>query len=166
MGKKRFRLNVVDIIVIAVVIIAAGFFVWRVKTADQPTFLTGVTQRLDYEVVVDIARSQLADFYAAQEYPAQMVASGKSVNGFVDGVTADFYEKDRTELNFAAAIIRLPADNRWFCRLTFKCHAFVNSTDLTDLVGGQEIRAGVSYVVKTLNFEHSGQIISLRREDA
>ncbi|MDR0935170.1 MAG: DUF4330 family protein [Oscillospiraceae bacterium] len=166
MEKKRVRLNIVDIIVIAVVIIAVGFFAWRVKTADQPTFSTGHTQRLDYEVVVDIARSQLADFYAAQEYPAQMVASGKSVNGFVDAVTADYHDAERVELNYGAAIIRLKPDSKWYCRLKFTCHAFVNSTDLTDLVGGQEIRAGANYLVKTLNFEHSGQIISLTRKDA
>ncbi|MDR0857884.1 MAG: DUF4330 family protein [Oscillospiraceae bacterium] len=166
MEKKRFRLNVVDIIVIIVILAAVGFFAYRVKTADKPVPIIGVTQRIDYEVVVDLARTQIADYYAGLEYPVQMVSSGKAFDGYVDEVITDYHDAERVELTFGGAVIRLNEGVKWFCRIKFKCHAFVDSADLTNTVLTQEIRVGNNYIVKTANAELLGQIISIKRGDA
>ena len=150
-GKKRFRLNIVDIVIIAVVVILLAFLAIRFikKAAYKPDM-----QEITYTVRVEVVPSVMCD-YMENCIPGALVNSGEVVeNAEVVSMErlpctpiaiSDYYDnKVEASQKYETVILTLKAE--------------VDMSNLITEVGLQEVRAGRMHVVKTRLFEINGFI--------
>ena len=165
MEKKKRRLNIVDIVVIAVILAAAVFFGWKLthRGTDAPASRPGTIR---FVVEVDGLRKDMYDFTAAQ-LPCQMAASGALVDGHILESWASPVKlismKAKSPVNASMEEELEAEEGVEYVNAYFLCECGVDLNNLLNITGTQEIRLGRSYYLKSVDFEYSSTIISLEK---
>ena len=165
MEKKKRRLNIVDIVVIAVILAAAVFFGWKMthRGGDAPVARRGTIR---FVVEVDGLRRDLYDGTAAL-VPCQMAASGSLVDGYILETWANpvtvISIKAKSPVNSSLEQELEPEEGLEYVNAYYLCEASVDLNDKLNMTGNQEIRLGRSYYLKSVDIEFSGTIISMEK---
>ena len=165
MEKKKRRLNIVDIVVIAVILAAAVFFGWKLthRGTEAPASRPGTIR---FVVEVDGLRKDMYDFTAAQ-LPCQMAASGALVDGHILESWASPVKlismKSKSPVNASMEEELEAEEGVEYVNAYFLCECGIDLNNLLNITGTQEIRLGRSYYLKSVDFEYSSTIISLEK---
>ncbi len=170
--KQKRRLNVVDIVVLAVLVLAAGFLAWRYfpRNTEAPIVSEEELEEkpgvIRFVIEVDGLRKDMYDSTAAM-LPCQMAASGKLVDGFILESWANPVKliamKAKSPVNASMEETLEPEAGVEYVNAYFVCECDVDLNDRLNLTGTQEIRLGRSYYLKSIDFEYNGTIIALEK---
>ena len=165
MEKKKRRLNIVDIVVIAVILAAAVFFGWKMTHRGTETAVVR-KGTIRFVIEVDGLRKDMYDFTAAQ-VPCQMAASGSLVDGYILETWANPVKvisiKAKSPVNQSLEQELEPEEGVDYVNAYYLCECAVDLNDKLNLTGNQEIRLGRSYYLKSVDIEFSGYIISMEK---
>ncbi len=157
-GKVFGKINIIDLLVILVVIVAAVAVALkmtgrlgpaRVDVGTNITF-TMKAENIDEEVYESI-KGYIAAAQAAGAPGDQFMANGELLPGYITGVTATPRPETAT-LSTISGNTTLTLGQAGKVDLVFEAQAYVASNIKTEL-GTQEIRAGKSHIIKTTHFE-------------
>ncbi len=150
-GKKKSRLNVVDIVVIVIVVILLIFLAFRFikKAAYKPDM-----QEITYTVRVEAVPSITCD-YMEQYIPSVLVNSGEVVE---DAEVVSMERLPCTPIKIADYYDNEVEPSQKYETVIFTIKAKIDMSNLITEVGLQEVRPGRMHVVKTRLFEINGFI--------
>ena len=153
-GKLFGILNIIDLLVILLLIVAVALIGWKVLKKDgasnaNRTILTYTVEvkGVDQEVYEGIkayvpGESGIGD---------QLMANGSMVDAYVTSVTAAPHEGGLTMTDVNGNKLTFPTEDDTL-DLTFTIQANVVNA-VTNEVGTQEVRIGKTHIVKTVHFE-------------
>ena len=157
--EKKFKFNIIDIIVVVMVILLAGVVLWKVVGPDKSSSASSSDETEDTDKVhitfVVRAENVAAELYdnVKEHIPSQLMASGVLYDGWVVAVEKEPY-------------LVLAADGKWVedpdhVTLLFTVEADVPDGEVMNtLVGTQEIRIGrPGYNLKTEYLEFRETVI-------
>ena len=158
-GRLFGKINIVDLLVILVVLIAA--VVLGLKFL-KPNVTGGELETEDglvpvtYTVLVENVRPEV--YESVQKYiPGTMMASGELLDGqIVDVDAATHYNDFLVETDDGAELIEVD-QGRLDLTFTIQCNV---ANPITTLIGSQEVRVGKTHIVKTDKFEMVGTILT------
>ena len=166
-GKLFGKLNIIDLLVILLLIVAVALIGWKVTRKDgasnaSRTILTYTVEveGVDQEVYEGIkayvpGESGIGD---------QLMANGEMVDAYVTNVTAAPHEGGLTMTDVSGTTMTFPVEGDDTLDLTFTIQANVVNS-VTNEVGTQEVRIGKSHIVKTVHFElNNGTITTCEAE--
>ena len=166
-GKLFGKLNLIDLLVILLLIVAVALIGWKVTRKDgasnaSRTILTYTVEveGVDQEVYEGIkayvpGESGIGD---------QLMANGEMVDAYVTNVTAAPHEGGLTMTDVNGTTMTCPVEGDDTLDLTFTIQANVVNS-VTNEVGTQEVRIGKSHIVKTVHFElNNGTITTCEAE--
>lgn len=157
-GKLFGKLNIIDLLVIAVVIAAAVFLGMRVFRLNSGS-TEGLPTRIRYEVQVlrvdPIVYENIKAHLDAGE--DQLVAGESFIDGYVTDLRAEPYHATTFNEDTNQYV---EVEDPYFLTLTFTVEAAVTSP-VNQQVVTQEIRIGRGNTVKTLGIEVTGTIFSV-----
>ncbi|MBM6975125.1 DUF4330 family protein [Intestinimonas butyriciproducens] len=166
-GKLFGKLNIIDLLVILLLIVAVALIGWKVTRKDgasnaSRTILTYTVEveGVDQEVYEGIkayvpGESGIGD---------QLMANGEMVDAYVTNVTAAPHEGGLTMTDVNGTTMTFPVEGDDTLDLTFTIQANVVNS-VTNEVGTQEVRIGKSHIVKTVHFElNNGTITTCETE--
>ena len=156
-GRLFGKINIVDLIVILVIVIAAVVVGMKflgggnVKRAINPN-----KTPVRYTVLVEGVEPEV--YENIQKYiPGQLMASGELLDGYVTGVTPVEGRVHTATVNTADGTLEIPVnEGKLDLIFTIECNV-VNS--ITTEIGTQEVRVGKIHTVKTDKFELTNGII-------
>lgn len=161
-GKLFGILNIIDLLVILLLIVAVALIGWKVLKKDgasnaNRTILTYTVEvkGVDQEVYEGIkayvpGESGIGD---------QLMANGEMVDAYVTSVTAAPHEGGLTMTDVNGTTMTFPVQGDDTLDLTFTIQANVVNA-VTNEVGTQEVRIGKTHIVKTVHFELTNGIIT------
>lgn len=158
-GKIFGKLNIIDLLVILLLIVAVALVGYKVLRHDGAGNIPGTT--LTYTVEVDgVAKSiyeEVKSYLPADGSGDQLMANGALLDAYVTDVTAV------PHVNYGvndAGQATVSTEQNGRLDLTFTIKANVINT-ITNEVGTQEVRTGKTHIVKTTHFEFiNGTILS------
>ena len=166
-GKLFGKLNIIDLLVILLLIVAVALIGWKVTRNDgasnaSRTILTYTVEveGVDQEVYEGIkayvpGESGIGD---------QLMANCEMVDAYVTNVTAAPHEGGLTMTDVNGTTMTFPVEGDDTLDLTFTIQANVVNS-VTNEVGTQEVRIGKSHIVKTVHFElNNGTITTCEAE--
>ncbi len=166
--KSKRKLNIVDVVVIALILAAAVFFGLRLLKDSNPEEKVKRPGVIRFTVEVDGLRKDLYDGIAAT-LPTQMAASGKLVDGWILESRAEPVTVERilakSPVNASREQELWPEEGVEYVNAYFVCEADVDLNDNLNLTGTQELRLGRSYYVKSIDIEVNGTIISMEKRE-
>ncbi|NLV50368.1 MAG: DUF4330 family protein [Clostridiales bacterium] len=160
-GKLFGKLNIVDAIVILIIIAAAVFLGIRyIGGKDEGP---AGHREITYTVTVPAAPVKVYEEIKAM-IPGTMMANGSLLPATVDSIEAFPCELEYIEfknsMNAEETYILSPSGE--YVKLIITCSAKLSQSDIKNMLGTQEIRVGKAHIVKTVDFEITGQITSMR----
>lgn len=170
---KKRKFNIIDIIVLAILLVAVVFFAIKVL---KPDAAQGVVDSIAPEkkmgtayftVEVDGMRKEMYDSIAAQ-LPEQMLGGGKLTDGIIHSVTCEACEVACVEaanpINAAVISYVIPPEDVEFVNAFFVCQAPIDLVNYNHYSVSQDIRIGRQYYLKTPMLELTGTVIELTVE--
>lgn len=152
MEKSRRKLNIVDLVVIAVVIIALGYAVYAIVSDMEEN--SGVAQ-IQYVVEVAEIRSELADNISEGD---AVYNSDGDLMGTVSSVSVSQAYHEGADKNGNAVYSRIDGYNALY--ITVDCTAGVRNAGYE--VSGEYIAAGNSYSLRAPNLYFEGECVSVK----
>lgn len=158
-GRLFGKINIVDLLVILVVLIAA--VVLGLKFL-KPNLAGGELENVDgmtpvtYTVLVENVLPEV--YESVQQYlPGTLMASGEMLNGQIVDVQAETHYNDfMVETENGPELIEVD-QGRLDLTFTIQCNV---ENPVTTLIGTQEVRVGKTHIVKTDKFEMVGTILT------
>ncbi|MBR6521862.1 MAG: DUF4330 domain-containing protein [Oscillospiraceae bacterium] len=162
-NKKKFKFNVIDLIVIVVVLAIVAFFAVKFIDFGPSSFVSiGSSEQVRYVVEVEVMKKEMYD-EIVKELPAQMIANGAYCDGYIISAEAEPCTVTDIEFKDSGNPLSLyhvvPTDE--YVTVRFTCEAGLLNGTMLNNVGSQEIRIGRPNYVKGKNIEVVGTIISL-----
>lgn len=170
-GKVFGKINIIDLLVILVVIVAAvavglkmtGNFGTTVVENGTNIHYTVKAEAIDPEVYESI-KGYIEAAKAAGMPGDQLMANGELVSGYITSVTAE-PRPGNAAVTTSNGVISVTTGQAEKVDLTFEVDAYVSNNIKTN-VGTQEVRAGKSHIIKTTHFELAyGVIMDCRWEN-
>lgn len=158
-GRLFGKINIVDLLVIVVIVIAAVFVGMKfLGNRDSGTGAGASRTRVVYTVLVESVQPEVYENIKARvdAGDARLMASGELLDGNVTGVTAAAHQES-VVIDGAEGAVVLPAEEG-LLDLTFTIECNV-SNPITTEIGTQEVRIGKSHIVKTDKFELTGGVV-------
>ena len=161
--KKLFgKLNIVDLVIILVIIVAAVFFAVRYLNVGR----SNADNSIEFEYTVLIEAMPAALYEAAAAYlPAEMISTEHDIDGMVISSAAEPCEVERIETNdnynSNTVYTIIPGENDRYVSVVFTCRARISSYSALNKFGEQELRIGRQHILKTRMFELVGTLTSL-----
>lgn len=158
MGKEKRKINAVDIVIIAVLIIIVAFLAYKFLGGDST--ITAPTAEITYKVKARNIDKAVLESIQKLDYPCQLVAGESFVGGAY--VTAVEYSESDSSIEYYTVSdgeirTRVLEDK---VDIIFTITAVV--TDKANVeVSTQEIRIGKTNYLKTKYFELSGTVLSV-----
>ena len=161
--KKKFRFNIIDVVVIVVILAIAAFFAMKFIDFGNNAYVSvGSSDRVRYVVEVGAMKKSVYE-EIAKELPTQMIANGAYCDGHILSAEAEpcivtdieFKETGNPLSNYHIT----PTEE--YVTVRFTCEAGLLEGTLLNNVGSQEIRIGRANYVKGKNIECVGTIVSL-----
>ena len=161
--KKKFRFNIIDVIVIVVILAIAAFFAMKfIDFGDNAYVSVGSSDRVRYVVEVDVMKKSVYE-ELVKELPTQMIANGAYCDGYV--LSAEAEPCEVTDIEFKdlgnQTTLYHVAPTEEYVTVRFTCEAGLLKGTMLNNVGSQEIRIGRPNYVKGKNIECVGTIVSL-----
>ena len=153
-GRLFGKINIVDLLVILVVVIAAAVLGMKFLRPGSSTNTAGGATAVTYTVVVENVRPEV--YENVQKYvPSTLMASGELLDGQVVAVTAvPHMENVVLNTESGTQLVQVEQKN---LDLTFTVECNVLNTITTE-IGTQEVRVGKTHIVKTDKFELVGVV--------
>lgn len=170
-GKVFGKINIIDLLVILVVIVAAvavglkmtGRFGAAVVETGTNIRYTVKAEAIDPEVYESV-KGYIEAAQKAGLPGDQLMANGELLPGYITSVTAE-PRPDSAAVTTSNGVISVTTGQGEKVDLTFEVQAYVSNNVKTN-VGTQEVRAGKSHIIKTTHFELSyGMILDCQWEN-
>lgn len=160
-GKLFGKLNIIDLLVILLLIVAVALIGWKVTRKDGASNASRTI--LTYTVEVEGVDKEVYEGIKAyvpgeSGIGDQLMANGEMVDAYVTNVTATPHEGGITMTDVNGTTLTFPVEEDTL-DLTFTIQANVVNA-VTNEVGTQEVRIGKTHIVKTVHFELSNGIIT------
>ncbi len=139
-GRLFGKLNIIDLAVILIVVVVVAALGMKFFGNDVVESVTSPDVSIRYEVVCKDVPQNVAD-YCTANYAQQLLSSGKLLNAYITGCTAE-----ETEDGYD---------------LYFTIEGTASYTGNTYALGSQEVRVGMEHLVKTSKIECEGIISAL-----
>ena len=164
-GRLFGKINVVDLLVVLVIVIAAAVLGVKFLGPDSTVSVSHKTTHVTYQVLVESVRPEVYEnvksFVDAGD--ATLMASGEMLDGQVVAVEAQPHTDTATVTTNGDAIVLYTDKKLLDLTFTTECNV-VNP--ITTEIGTQEVRIGKSHIVKTDRFEMAtGTIIACEWDD-
>ena len=161
--KKKFKFNIIDVVVIVVILAVIAFFAVKFIDFGEGSFASvGSSDRVRYVVEVETMKKEMYEAIAA-ELPTQMISNGAYSDGYI--VSAEAEPCQVTEIEYQDSgnptVLYRVEPTEEYVTVRFTCEAGFLDGTLLNNVGSQEIRIGRPNYVKGKNIEVVGTIISL-----
>ena len=156
-GRLFGKINIVDLIVILVIVIAAVVVGMKFLGGGNGNSAINPNKTpVRYTVLVEGVQPEV--YENIQKYiPGQLMASGELLDGYVTGVTPVEGRVHTATVNTADGTLEIPVnEGKLDLIFTIECNV-VNS--ITTEIGTQEVRVGKTHTVKTDKFELINGII-------
>ena len=156
-GRLFGKINIVDLIVILVIVIAAVVVGMKFLGGGNGNSAINPNKTpVRYTVLVEGVEPEV--YENIQKYiPGQLMASGELLDGYVTGVTPVEGRVHTATVNTADGTLEIPVnEGKLDLIFTIECNV-VNS--ITTEIGTQEVRVGKSHIVKTDKIELPNGII-------
>ena len=156
-GRLFGKINIVDLIVILVIVIAAVVVGMKFLGGGNGNSAINPNKTpVRYTVLVEGVEPEV--YENIQKYiPGQLMASGELLDGYVTGVTPVEGRVHTATVNTADGTLEIPVnEGKLDLIFTIECNV-VNS--ITTEIGTQEVRVGKIHTVKTDKFELTNGII-------
>ena len=156
-GRLFGKINIVDLIVILVIVIAAVVVGMKFLGGGNGNSAINPNKTpVRYTVLVEGVEPEV--YENIQKYiPGQLMASGELLDGYVTGVTPVEGRVHTATVNTADGTLEIPVnEGKLDLIYTIECNV-VNS--ITTEIGTQEVRVGKTHTVKTDKFELINGII-------
>ena len=160
-GKLFGILNIIDLLVILLLIVAVALIGWKVLKKDEASNASRTILTYTVEVKgVDQEVYEGIQAYVPGESGVgdQLMANGEMVDAYVTSVTAAPHEGGLTMTDVNGNKLTFPMEDDTL-DLTFTIQANVVNA-VTNEVGTQEVRIGKTHIVKTVHFELTNGIIT------
>lgn len=161
-GRLFGKINIVDLLVILVVVIAAVVLGMKfLRPGSSAGDAGGSATAVTYTVLVENVRPEV--YENVQKYiPSTLMASGEMLDGQVVGVTATPH-MEQVVLNTESGtqLVQVEQTN---LDLLFTIECNVLNPIITE-IGTQEVRVGKTHIVKTDKFELVGVVTDCSWED-
>ena len=166
-GRLFGKINIVDLLVILVIIIAAVVLGMKFLKPGGSTVIGGGTKTTHVEYTVLVENVQPAVYENIKAFvdagDATLMASGELLDGRVTAVESKPHGGDIT-VSTGGDTLAVTAD-KGLLDLTFTIECNV-ANPITTEIGTQEVRVGKSHIVKTDKFELSaGTVLSCSWDD-
>lgn len=139
-GRLFGKINLIDLAVILVVVVAVGALAMKFFGNDAVDAVKNPDVTISYEVVCEDVPLSVAE-YCTENYSGQLLSSGKLLPAYITGCTmtetAEGYD------------------------LYFTIEGTCSYTGNTYSMGSQEVRVGMEHLVKTSDIECEGIISAL-----
>ena len=159
-GKLFGKLNIIDLLVVLLLIVAVGLVMVKIRGNDSAG--TVGTTVLTYTVKVERVDPQVyegvRDYIPSDGTGDQLMADGSLVNAWVVAVEATPHTGGLTMTDTSGNKLTFPVEEDKL-DLVFTIKANVVNI-ITNEVGTQEVRTGKSHIVKTVHFELTNGIIT------
>ena len=158
-GRLFGKINIVDLLVIVVIVIAAIFVGTKFLGGGSGTgAVGGGTTPVRYTVLVENVQPEVYENIKAlvDAGDASLMASGELLDGRVTAVTAVPHEENVSVSTTGDAVIIPVGREHLDLTFTIECNVI---NPITTEIGTQEVRIGKSHIVKTDKFELTGGII-------
>lgn len=161
-GRLFGKLNIVDLLVLLVIVIAAAVLGYKFLSPNSSVAVNPKTTHVTYKVLVESVQPEV--YENIQQYiPSTLMASGEMLDGQVVAVEAAPHTTNAT-VSASGDTVMISTD-KGLLDLTFTIECNVVNTITTE-IGTQEVRLGKSHIVKTDKFEMStGTIIDCQWGD-
>ena len=155
-GRLFGKINIVDLIVILVIVIAAVVVGMKFLGGSGNSVINPAKTPVRYTVLVEGVEPEV--YENIQRYiPGQLMASGEMLDGYVTDVTPVEGREHTATVDTADGTLEIPVNNgKLDLIFTIECNV-VNS--ITTEIGTQEVRVGKTHTVKTDKFELINGII-------
>lgn len=155
-GRLFGKINIVDLLVILVIVIAAVVLGMKFLGGSGNGAINPTKTHVTYTVLVEGVEPEV--YENIQKYiPSTLMASGELLDGQVTAVTAEPHEQKISVSSTGKSVI-VPVDDD-LLDLTFTIECNVVNTVTTEL-GTQEIRVGKTHIVKTDKIELANGVIT------
>ena len=157
-GRLFGKINIVDLLVILVIVIAAVVLGMKfLKPGSTGTVGGGgTTTHVEYTVLVESVQPAVYESIVNNYIPSTLMASGELLDGQVTGVEAKPHA-DNVTVSTSGDTVAFTAD-KGLLDLTFTVECNV-SNPVTTEIGTQEVRVGKSHILKTDKFELNGVVL-------
>ena len=162
-GRLFGKINIVDLIVILVIVIAAVVVGMKFLGGSGNSVINPAKTPVRYTVLVEGVEPEV--YENIQRYiPGQLMASGEMLDGYVTDVTPVEGREHTATVDTTEGALEIPVNNgKLDLIFTIECNV-VNP--ITTEIGTQEVRIGKSHIVKTDRFEMAtGTIIACEWDD-
>lgn len=153
-GKLFGKLNIIDLIAIVLIVAVVGLLGTKLLSSSSEG-LGGAGQSVVYTVKVDGVEEEVVQFIQKEleKGPSQLVASSELQNGYVTKMEATPAEKTYLAVREipSADLTALDSTIAGTYDVVFTIEATIQDSPSNKL-GTQEIRAGMTHVVKTTTF--------------
>ncbi len=140
-GRLFGKLNIIDLAVILVIVVAVAALGMKLFGNDAVDAITSPDVGITYEVVCEDVPQHVAD-YCTENYSGQLLSSGKFLNAYIVGCTAEETPEGTVDLYFTI-------------------EGTCPYSGGTYVMGSQEVRVGMEHLVKTSDIECEGIISGL-----
>lgn len=165
-GRLFGKLNIIDALVAVILIVAVAFVGMKLKGNNDVVSTSSGSTEIEFTVLYYGALPEnyevVRNFVNAEQgLSDQMMAGSELLPGYVvDCVATPHISYVTTDEGEILTVESSGNDTR--LDLLFTCRATVTDT-VTNKLGSQEIRSGISHILKTTHFEFSGsRILSVK----
>jgi len=155
-GRLFGRINVIDLIIIAVIVLAVVAVGWNIAGSKVSSALCG-SKEITYTVRVENVEQNDAANIGTVSFPDQMMSSGSLINGTVESYSV--VPHNNTGVREDGTTFTYADEN--YVDVIFTCKATVAANAVTNKVGSQEVRMGKEHIVKSALLEYTGIITSV-----
>lgn len=162
---RKTKFNLVDAVVVLILVLVIAAVAWKLigakaaadaEAAARDTSVYDTSEHVKYTVECPDVLASVAD--AAKECEQlQLMTNGKPADGFVTGMV--FTPNQETVI--APDGSQVSVEDPTTGTATFTIEAVEDLEDGIYSAGGQELRIGKTYIVKTYDFEITGYITTL-----
>ena len=154
-GRLFGKINIVDLLVILVIVIAAAVLGVKFLGPNSTIAVNPKTTQVTYKVLVESVQPEV--YENIQQYiPSTLMASGEFLDGQVTAVTAEPHAS-QASVSASGEMLLVPVDSD-LLDLTFTIECNVVNPVTTE-IGPQEVRIGKTHIVKTDKFELTNGVI-------
>ena len=160
---RKFRFNIVDVVVIVVILAVVAFFAIKFISFEETQPNAGA-QRIRYTVRVDAMSREMYEEIAAK-LPMQMLSNGNYIDGYVQSAEAVPCEVSEIEVRDGqnqTSVYHISPDGE-YVTVDFYCEGTIEDGKLLNTVGTQEVRIGRTHYVKSNDVEVVGTVTSVER---
>lgn len=159
-GKLFGKLNIIDLLVVVLLIVAAALVATKLlgRGEGSGTGTTVLTYTVKVEGVDPQVYEGVRDYIPSDGTGDQLMANGEMVDAWVVEVTSEPHSSGLTMTDVNGNQLTFPVEDDTL-DLTFTIRANVVNA-VTNEVGTQEVRTGKTHIVKTVHFELTNGLIT------